>query len=270
MKISFQSIPLHSISEDSWGISAFPKSFRAITWNLLAPCWKRTSYGRESDSRTEWEYRLNCSTEQILQTESDIICIQELWFDEEYIKLFTDVFSEKYHIFTLQRVHKKPDGLAILIKKNTFPKPQAQGFDFYDFGSRVGLMLVWDSLILLNIHLTFPHNNQYDRKIRLSQALDIKEILENHHMKTQIVVGDFNGSIHDEAVSRLMSEAILYPMINHSNFVTHVSHRGDEMACDLFLSSINSFTDVLIHPIDLSLSDHCIVQAQVHVPMERE
>ena len=268
MKIPFQSIPLHSNPKQFWSTGSFPESFLASSWNLLAPCWKRTPYGRESDNHKEWNDRLHRTLEQILQLNSDIICLQELWFEEEYLHVFMEAFCETYMIYTLKRVHNKPDGLAVLIKKNTFPEPKALGFDFNDFGSRVGLMLVWESCVLLNTHLTFPHHNEYDRRIRMSQILDIKSILENHSTKQQIVVGDLNGSIHDEAVSRLMREAYLHPMIEHTDFLTHVSHRGDEMACDLFLSSMKCFTDTIIHPIQLSLSDHCIVETRIHVPKE--
>lgn len=268
MHTPFQSIPLHSTPKHFWSADSFPESFLASSWNLLAPCWKRTSYGREAENHEEWNDRLYRTLEQILQLNSDIICLQELWFEEEYLEKFMEAVGETYMVYTLKRVHNKPDGLAVLIKKNIFPMPKALGFDFNDFGSRVGLVLVWESFVLLNTHLTFPHDNEYDKKIRISQVLDIKSILDEYSTKQQLVVGDLNGSIYDNAVSLLMKEAYLYPMIEHCDFVTHVSHRGDEMACDLFLSSMKCFTDLSIHPIQLSLSDHCIVETRIHVPKD--
>ena len=269
MNIPFQIIPLTSNPKEDHAAESFPESFQVVTWNLLAPCWKRTSYGRESKKREAWEERLKLSLNYLLEKDSDIICLQELWFDDAYLEIFQNAIRDSYVMYTLQRVHNKPDGLAILLRKDLFPAPRALGVDFYDFGSRVGLMLVWDSFSLLNTHLTFPHNNEYDRKLRISQVHDIQAVLSNHATNHHVVAGDFNGSIYDEAVSQLLTEAYLIPMLEHSNFVTHVSHRGDEMACDLFLSSIDCFTDVQVYPFEHSLSDHCIVQTQIHVFKER-
>ena len=205
----------------------------------------------------------------LLDKDCDVICVQELWFDDTYFELFQNAIADTYVMYTLQRVHNKPDGLAILLRKNLFPTPKAIGIDFHDFGSRVGLMLVWDSFALFNTHLTFPHNNKYDRKIRMSQVHDIQAVINDYSTNQHVVVGDFNGSIFDEAISQLLSGGNLYPMMEHSDFVTHVSHRGDKMACDLFLSSMDCFTDVHVYPIEHSLSDHGIVQVQIHFSKER-
>ena len=269
MNFSFQFIPLTSSPKEPSTQRLLPKSFQIITWNLLAPCWKRTSYGRESDNQNEWEERLMRSIKVILEKDVDIICLQELWFDDLYLKIFTEAISDSFVMYSLKRVHNKPDGLAILLRKGLFPSPKSFGIDFQDFGSRVGLMLVWDSFSLLNTHLTFPHNNAYDSKLRMSQVRNIQSVLEEHSVEHHVVIGDFNGSIYDEAVSTLMESAKLYPMIEHSNFMTHISHRGDEMACDLILSNRNIFSDVCVSPIELSLSDHCIVQAKLHVSKEK-
>ena len=265
MNLPFKTLPTRMLSGclDDFG-SLFPEKIRALSWNLLAPCWKRTSYGREGTHPQEWKHRLSQGLEQLMSLNCDLLCIQELWFDEEYLKLFCGGLSERYIIFALQRVHNKPDGIAILIKKGMFPAPISLGFDFHDFGSRVGLMISWDDLSLLNTHLTFPHNNQYDKKIRMTQALDIVQILEENPNIQQLVVGDLNGSIYDEAVKMLITNAQLHPMNNHDDFVTHHSHRGDKMACDLFLARRPCFQAVQIHPIDLELSDHAMVEVLIH------
>lgn len=269
MNIPFQFIPLTSLPEVRCAADVFPESFRLITWNLLAPCWKRTSYGRESKRRDEWEHRLRQSLRHLLEKDGDVICLQELWFEDSYLEIVRNAIEDTYVMYTLKRVHNKPDGLAILLRKDLFPAPKTFGIDFYDFGSRVGLMLVWDSFSLYNTHLTFPHNNEYDRRLRMSQVRDIQTVLNDYATPHHVVAGDLNGSIFDEAVSQLLSKSHLFPMIDHSDFVTHISHRGDKMACDLFLSSINCFSHVHVFPIVHSLSDHCIVQARIHVNTAR-
>lgn len=270
MSLPYKKIPVRIVSEKQDDFSAsFPEKIKALSWNLLAPCWKRTSYGREGGRSSVWKNRLEETIQRMIALDCDLICIQELWFDDEYLSIFCNGLSDKYVIYALQRVHSKPDGLAILLKKNTFPKPDTYGFDFHDFGSRVGMMVSWEDVLLFNTHLTFPHKNQYDSTLRMTQVEDIIDILQHHAKKQQLVVGDFNGSIFDEAVSVLIEQASIIPMLEHDDFVTHLSHRGDKMACDLFFARTPCFSEIHIHPLELELSDHAIIEVLINIRTKR-
>lgn len=247
-------------------VNSFPITVRVLTWNLLAPCYKRTSYGRESSHVSDWTERQRASLDTIIQNDSDVVFLQEVWFEKNYFETLCSVLASVYHIYYCQRVHGKQDGLAILLKKEVIPKPYTFfGVDFYDFGSRIALVLEWEKLIMVNTHLTFPHNNKYDRLLRLSQAKDLIQVVNSYSGKKVVLAGDCNGSIDDEAVQLLISELSLVPMVPHTDFCSHISHRGDKMACDLMFSSHIPMHDVVIHPIQPTISDHACVEAKFQI-----
>ena len=119
---------------------------------------------------------------------------------------------------------------------------------------------------MLNTHLTFPHNNAYDPIMRKNQAKKIVSLLQRYPHHAHILAGDFNGSIHDDAVRILLEDGRLSPMSYESDFVTHHSHRGDSMACDLILTSSQMTCGVpIIGPIDDALSDHAMVVSELRM-----
>jgi|GEM_PF-4268643 len=244
-----------------------PKRFQLGTWNLLAPCWKRLKEGRESEEKYLWETRQQASLQYLKAALWDVMFLQEVWFHKDYVKILVAEFTSTYHIYFLQRVHRKEDGLCILLRKSVFPTPvELIGIDFNDFGSRIALLLIWDEYVMLNTHLTFPHSNQYDNILRMNQVKKIITILQDFPNRGKVLAGDFNGSIYDPAVRVLLDEGGLHPMLNHADFLTHHSHRGDDMACDLILSSADvSIDEVAIDHLYPHLSDHALVQASIQV-----
>ena len=267
MDKDFCFIEAHEWKEKNASCAAsFPDQIRLLTWNLLAPCYKRTSYGRESERKDDWSIRQQMSLQKLLQHRADVVFLQEVWFESHYFEGLCHTLSSVYHVLYCQRVHGKQDGLSILLRKDVIPSPTTYiGVDFYDFGSRIALVVEWDDVVMMNTHLTFPHNNKYDRLLRLSQVQDIIHVLDRYAGKKIVLAGDCNGSIFDEAVQKIITELALIPMLPHGNFCSHISHRGDEMACDLLFSSPNPCMDVVIHPIIHELSDHACVEATFHV-----
>ena len=96
---------------------------KLTTFNLLAPCYKRNSYGRESSRESDWRKRLDellLFIEQDLSS-SDIICFQEYWSEETYYRILEDKIQELgYNLYYAQRTGRKSDGCCILVKTHYF------------------------------------------------------------------------------------------------------------------------------------------------------
>ncbi|MEC7986863.1 MAG: endonuclease/exonuclease/phosphatase family protein, partial [Myxococcota bacterium] len=158
-------------------VSGAPSRIRVISFNLLAPCWKRTHYGRESDNEEDWNDRLTRTIPVIKEQEADIICLQEFWFHPRYQKRFLSAFHPNYHVFIAQRGGQKPDGLALLLKASLFPVGQHRCLDYHDFGFRIAQVVHLPGMVIVNTHFTFPHATRYDPILRKQQAEKLSQLL---------------------------------------------------------------------------------------------
>ena len=76
-------------SQSTATVDSWIGELKITTFNLLAPCYKRKSYGRESTFEQDWRKRLNellVFLEKDLSS-SDIICFQEYWSGEIYCRI---------------------------------------------------------------------------------------------------------------------------------------------------------------------------------------
>ena len=243
-----------------------PKTIRVGTFNMLAPCWKRLDSGRESSFEHIWKPRIKRLIKELKKHKFHILMLQEFWFEGSYKNQFVEAFGNEYDMYFLQRGNKKPDGLLTLISAEKMPSVQEYiGLDYNDFGSRVAQILCFCDVRVINTHLTFPHPNPYDPIMRRYQAIKLSDFMNTQPQKFYIVGGDFNGSIEDPAVQKILSRANLKPMREDSNFFSHLSHNKEQMACDLILcSQRGSFSQVDIGPLNMDISDHAMVFANVN------
>lgn len=186
--------------------------------------------------------------------------------DEGYTTLFSSSLADAYDFYLHPRPSKK-DGLGVLLKKGKFRVHGARGATLSRWGSRVGLLMDLETLagatseqegqriILLSTHLSFPHN-RFDENQQHRQVSSLTRMLEAYvkgcpalggqRDVLQILCGDFNvdltnpvlGPIHALGFQHVREEG---GRRDEANFVTHRTHRGDDVAVDhIFYRSFNA------------------------------
>jgi hypothetical protein len=162
--------------------------FTAVTFNLLAPCYKRLDDRprslltgrrvRESDEVLIWTERADATLEFFdleLLPHASILALQEFWLDERYAAMFREAFDTNgYEIRTLQRTGLKTDAVALAIKRSEFTVMGCTDVTLCTLGDRVALLL-WlrhirtgRNVLVANTHLSFPHS-YFDRVFQMRQ-----------------------------------------------------------------------------------------------------
>lgn len=233
---------------------------KLLSWNLLA-----TPYVRSPTKETEAD-GLSRGRRQIAyvatQTDADVIGLQEFWYGSNaYVDLWKR-FAEAngYLLHVLPRVDGKQDGCAMLIRTaRCKKKPEFSAFTYADWGSRV-LQIAkiqidgYDTpLVLMNTHLTFPHDTQHNSIMRKQQARKLSELVNEQHCST-VLFGDFNNPTKDDAAIQLITDiGGCRPHPPHAppqsssskssdkteeekKWYSHVAHTGALMSCDLVLT----------------------------------
>jgi hypothetical protein len=202
--------------------------FNIVTFNMLAPCYKRISgeisgtgrRERESDKSPMWNQRATDTIaffEEELLPSSSILALQEFWLNEEYSTMFENCFIQKgYDLRTLKRSGSKMDAVAIAIKKDEFEIKGSEDVYLCAVGDRVALLL-WlrhrltgKNIIVANTHLSYPHNvfdrmNQMRQMRKLTDAID--RYCKDHKIgpSTKIITGDFNSEVQSSVCDHLRS-----------------------------------------------------------------
>lgn len=189
--------------------------FNVITFNMLAPVYKRLqsmdletgNRKRESQNPELWKGRAQKAL-QFLRAELfddfDIIGMQELWLNKEYLNVFEKDFQQYgYDLRLLQRTGSKLDAVALAIKKSTFKVVASENVFLCTLSDRVALVLWLQHLqtgknfVVANTHLSFPHStlekmNQMRQMKFLTSAM--QHFADAHAIATapRLVMGDFN------------------------------------------------------------------------------
>jgi hypothetical protein len=193
--------------------------FKVVTLNVLAPCYKRQLLGDRKVFESEFEQsylaRNKAICEMILDTEPDIICLQEFWGQSETLRrLYTDAFcnsGKKYSMNDLRRTshwRQREDGLAVFVNQKRVKVLDCRDILFHDCGDRVAQLLLLgidansykpnlenddteqatttnfplQRFLVLNTHLLFPHN-EYSTKIRLREVSKMLGFVEAYRQK---------------------------------------------------------------------------------------
>ena len=216
-----------------------PKPMTLVSWNLLAPPYKR------SRKETDWRGRAEGQISWFAEQSPDVIGLQEFWLDPDHVSMWQGFAREKgYVMHVVPRVDGKQDGCALLIRH----PPAACSFSAYhyeDWGSRILQVVelsVGDNappLVLMNTHLTFPHQSAHDPPMRRQQGRKLSELVRATAGPV-CVFGDLNGDETDPAVTTLLTLGGLSPMPTASGrekgWISHVAHNGAHMACDMVLT----------------------------------
>ena len=194
-----------------------------------------------------------------------LICLQEFWFKNPlFIQLYKFHLSSKYSFHTLQRTDSLDDGLAVLVDFNYLKVLDKYELKLYDIGNRIGLLLNLEfngkNILLINIHLTFPHH-KFECQVRLQQIKNFLELIHNYQISKNLIdqcsiilCGDFNSSFHNDPVYQLIEKQFQssYKFI-HGNepHVTHLTHRNEQLGVDFIFYKSNIF-----QPISSELIPH--------------
>ena len=232
--------------------------FNVVTFNMLAPCYKRISgessstgrRERESDKSAMWKQRAQETVtflEEELLTASSIIALQEFWLDKEYSSIFANCFKQKgFDIRILKRSGSKMDAVAIAVKNDVFEIKGSQDVYLCSVGDRVALLL-WlchretgKNILVANTHLSFPHNvfdrmNQMRQMRKLTDAID--RYSKDHKIgpSTRIITGDFNSEVKSSVCDHLKSSGY------HSSFeISPPNQCVDELCESIVEGSRNS------------------------------
>ena len=219
-----------------------PPPMEALTlmsWNLLAPPYVRSG-------EADWRARAARQLDEVAAAAPDVLCLQEFWHKSAEHTAMWENFARAhaYHLLVSPRPGGKEDGCAMLLRGDA-ADVRVSALHFGDWGNRVVQVAefgpIGRRLVLLNSHLTFPHASAHDRPMRFHQGRKLGEYARA--LRTPcVVVGDLNGDEDDAAVGVLRARGGLTPMPpplsggGTNGWVSHVSHRGDEMACDHVLA----------------------------------
>ncbi|XP_042469260.1 uncharacterized calcium-binding protein At1g02270-like isoform X1 [Zingiber officinale] len=254
------------------------RSVSCTTFNILAPIYKRLSEKdqgcRESQYRSYWLSRNESIIDRLLGDRSSIICLQEVWLDnEELVNLYEKRLGDAGYVnFKLARTNNRGDGLLTAVHSEYFRIIDYQKMLFNDLGDRVAQLLRVESvvplcqgctssinlqIIIVNTHLLFPHDASLCI-VRLQQVYKILQCIETYQNDNNlssipiVLSGDWNGSKRGHVYKFLRSQGFVssYDIAHHytdsdadcHKWVSHRNHRGNICGVDfIWLLNPNKF-----------------------------
>lgn len=237
---------------------AVPRSLSLMTFNLLAPCYFRHGGRLESDDKSAFLSRAQAAIHAIKQEQCDLVCLQEFWFNREYQRAFRHAFHPTHYLHTVKRPGDKEDGLAVFVDKRKFELHYVENVDLVEeAGDRVALLLhvatKWNrndtplpqrSFLVVNSHLTFPHNQMY-ASLRLNQIDRVLTAVRKYIAKQELhdvpvlLCGDFND--YNDPVYRLVTKHGFASMFAHTHGrearITHCNHNNREVGVDFIFGA---------------------------------
>lgn len=182
---------------------------------------------------------------------SDIICLQEFWFDPEYEAIFRSALGDSFDFHTVKRTGGKSDGVAVLLRRGKWDVQSSLGLSLSPVGDRVALIMhlrsrqglemggAGEDMILVNTHLAFPHS-AFDRANQMSQIEVVTGAVEEAvrgaglpTMTPRVVVGDLNVEGTDQVCRHLGANGFrsaFASLHREQRVITHRNHRGEEVS----------------------------------------
>lgn len=235
-----------------------PASLSLMTFNLLAPCYFRHGGRVESDDPTAFLSRAQAAIHAIKREQCDLVCLQEFWFNREYQRAFRAAFHPTHYLHSVKRPGDKQDGLAVFVDKRKFELHYVENVDLVEeAGDRVALLMhvatKWNraraplpqrSFIVVNSHLTFPHNDMY-ASLRLNQIDRVLSAVRKYiarqdlHDVPVLLCGDFND--YNDPVYRLVTKhgfASMFAQLHGREArITHCNHNNREVGVDFIFGA---------------------------------
>jgi len=142
-------------------------------------------------------------------------------------------------MFVSPRTGNLADGCCMLVRLRD---ATLKTFSFNDLGHRVVQVVTGkfgdEEMALVQTHLTYPHPTKHDIPMRYHQGRKLGEFVKDLECPHVIVFGDMNShkGVADPAVQNIITFGGLD---GHGpvGLVSHLSHSGDKMECDLVMTS---------------------------------
>ncbi|KAG6620908.1 Transcriptional effector CCR4-related protein [Phytophthora cinnamomi] len=235
-----------------------PASLSLMTFNLLAPCYFRHGGRVESEHEPAFLARAQAAIGAIKREQCDLVCLQEFWFNRAYQRAFRAAFQPTHYLHSAKRPGDKQDGLAVFVDKRKLELHYVESVDLVeDAGDRVALLLhvatKWNraraplaqrSFLVVNSHLTFPHNAMY-AGLRLNQIDRVLSAVRKYIARQQLhdvpvlLCGDFND--YNDPVYRLVTKhgfASMFAQLHGREArITHCNHNNREVGVDFIFGA---------------------------------
>lgn len=184
-------------------------SIRLVTFNVLAPCYKRLANRDETTGRKlreayaveSWSPRAketlsffqqeffglngHSDTSEVRHESASIIALQEFWQDADYLALFASEFSNLgYTMAHKTRSGGKTDAVALLVKDSMFEVLDTHESQLITGGDRVAILMflrhkgTGEYFLIANTHLSFPHT-AFDRMLQVQQITSLTQTIES-------------------------------------------------------------------------------------------
>lgn len=277
-------------------------NLKLITFNILAPCYNNLNNSKVPESSNEEQFvcRNTQICDQILNSDADIVCIQEFWYQSEVLRnLYYSKLSHIYDIRELQRTshwRSRDDGLAVFTNKQKLIVQDCKDILFHDCGDRVAQLLLLalrnetvmnmynnnvtaalsqlQQFICVNTHLLFPHN-EYSTNIRIREMSKVLDYIESYRQRELcqsvcgrsdvripvVIAGDFNGT----------PKGSVFRLMKSQNFKSSQEEFWSSQNANT--TEISTLRDILSHPeldSDLEFQDQFMDPGddQVSTPSE--
>ena len=164
-----------------------------------------------------------------------------------------------HSFYYVQRTCDLDDGLGIFLrKKSTLKFINQKNLYLNDIGNRVALLLHLkyenNPLLIINIHLTFPHHSS-DRQLRIVQMNRFLHLIDEYRQSANlldkqcsiILCGDLNSPDDNDPVYHQLIQTFQssYRIIHGKEpQVTHLTHRNEEVSTDFIFYSSNCFIPI--------------------------
>lgn len=235
--------------------------FSILTFNILAPCYKRlqSEADRESSYDNVWMERNKKIIDLVERLDLNLICLQEFWVkNRSFVQLYESRLSAKYSCYYVRRTSGIDDGLAIFVDRSRFEFVNKVDLILNDIGNRVGLLVHLKMrahhLIVVNVHLTFPHHS-FDIELRLQQIKSFLDLIDKYLSSNEItsdcsviLCGDFNSCSQNDSVYQLIEKTFQssYRFVNGQEaLVTHLTHRNEQLPTDFIFFRSNKLQPLL-------------------------
>merc|ERR1719343_450896 len=201
-----------------------------------------TKNRRESERKEWWRPRAQQIAEYItheLGKTSDVVLLQEFWFDDDFVSLFDDITSDIFdrvaerrpgYMISLdgsvRRDKPREDGMAVLVnKKRSGLKLKILNSDQVLTGpQRIAQLVTCQDeferyVTIANTHLSFPSHADciVNQERQRNEMMTIVQALTNKHANSEqprleIIGGDFNSNSRSLAAQCL--ESTPYNFVN--------------------------------------------------------
>ena len=183
------------------------KSFRIMTWNLLAD-QLANDFPAVDEKYLAWDYRKNLILQEISRLSPDILCVQELDHFQDFLLPFLQ--SQGFEGIFRQKSGWHNDGLAIFYKTAEFTKVEEYFIQYPGSQFAIGLQLQHEAskknrFYVFTTHLKAKIEFDLERVNQITEMFRSLALLENLPL---IIGGDFNSSPGSNAYHHLLNNGL--------------------------------------------------------------